>query len=353
MDNTGDFVNWGVFVDGTYQLTDTIRLAAGLRYSYDEKEYSWQTFESTLDWPFDPARVAYDPSQTGAPEDQWYDKFTRKDDWNKTTGRFVVDWQFTNNAMTYFSYATGYKSGGFDGQSFNSGFAQGAFDPEEMTSVELGLKGDFFDQKLRAEVTLFHHELDGRQESVDKRDGPDDPTTAPGVINKDEEADGIEVIVTWSVTDTLRLAGLTTYRETESVSELYYNADGELAGGDSTQEDTETAYTLKLDWTPEVPYGYLLLHMNYVFTGDPGPDEDTAIFATGPWYFQDKKLLNARLAWTNPDENIEVALWGDNLLDEEYAGNPGGFVAGDDALGAYHTTPEDTLTWGVDLRYSF
>ena len=91
MDNTGDFVNWGVFGDASYQLTDTVRVSAGLRYSYDEKEYSWQTFDNSFStWPFLPLRVNYDPSQTGAPQDQWYDEFTSKDDWNKTTGRLVA-----------------------------------------------------------------------------------------------------------------------------------------------------------------------------------------------------------------------------------------------------------------------
>ena len=351
MDNTGDFVNWGVFIDGSYQLTDTIRVAAGLRYSYDEKEYTWQTYDNSFDdWPLPPARVNYDPSQTGAPQEEWFDEFSDKDDWNKTTGRLVVDWQFTDYAMTYASVATGYKSGGFNGQSFGS-VVSGSFDPEEMTSYEIGLKGDFFDDSVRAEVAIFHHELDGKQGQKDVKEGPDDPTAAPAVVTSDEEADGIELILTWNITDNLRVAGLTTYRETESVSELYYNSAGELAGGDKSKGETNTEYTLKLDWTPEIAYGYLLLHMNYQFREDPGPDEDTPIFTTGPWYFQDKKLLNARLAWSNEDDSIEVALWGNNLLDEEYAGNPGGLAA--DTLGAYHTNIDDTLTWGVDLRYSF
>jgi iron complex outermembrane recepter protein len=350
MDNTGDFVNWGVFIDGTYQLTDTIRIAAGLRYSYDEKEYSWQTFQSTLDWPVEPFRVAYDPSETGAPESEWYDKFSSKDDWNKTTGRLVVDWQFTDYAMTYASVATGYKSGGFNGQSFSS-YAAGSFDPEEMTSYELGLKGDFFEDSVRIELALYHHELDGRQRGTDIKDGPDDPTASPGVISSDEETDGIELIATWNITDSLRVAGLTSYRETDSVSEEYFNSAGEPSGGEKTSSESNTEYTLKLDWTPEIPYGYLLLHMNYVFQEDPGPDENTAIYTTGKWYFQDKKLLNARLAWSNEADTIEVALWGNNLLDEEYADNPGGLAAAD--LGAYHTNIDDVLTWGVDLRYSF
>ena len=350
MDNTGDFVNWGVFADASYLLSDTVTLSAGLRYSYDEKEYSWQTFESSIEWPVAPARVAYDPAQTGADPEQWFDKFTSRDDWNRTTGRLVLDWQFTDHAMTYLSYATGYKSGGFDGQSFSS-FVAGSFDPEDMTSIELGLKGDFFGERLRAEVALFHHELDGRQEQVDKKDGPDDPTAAPGVISGDEETDGIEIILTWNVTDTLRLSGLTTYRESESVSEEYYNAAGELVGGETKDTESETDYTLKLDWTPDIPVGFLLLHVNYVYDEDPGPDEDEPIFTTGRWYFQDQKLLNARLAWSNEKDSFEIALWGNNLLDNEYADNPGGLAA--DNLGVYHTNLVDTLTWGLDLRYSF
>jgi iron complex outermembrane recepter protein len=350
MDNTGDFSNWGVFADASYQLTDTVRISAGLRYSYDEKEYSWQTYENTVDWPIPVARFVYDPAVTGAPEEEWYGQFTSKDDWNKTTGRLVADWQFTDYAMLYASYATGYKSGGFDGQRFES-FVAGSFDPEEMTSYELGLKGDFFDDRVRFETALFHHELDGRQRSTDIKSGPDDPTAAPGVVSSDEETDGIELVVTWNVTDNLRLGGLTTYRETESVSELYYNAAGELVGGDTDDSDSSTEYTLKLDWTPQIAYGYLLLHMNYQFSGDDGPSDDEAVFTTGRWYFQDKKLLNARLAWSNDDDTIEVALWGNNLLDEEYASNPGGEAA--DTLGSPHTNIDDALTWGVDMRYSF
>ncbi|NCF20075.1 MAG: TonB-dependent receptor, partial [Haliea sp.] len=98
MDNTGDFTNWGIFADGTYDLTGTIRVSAGLRYSYDEKEYSWQTFPSDVDWPVPPARIAYDPAQTGTPEEQWLDKFEDDDDWDKVTGRLVFDWQFTDTA---------------------------------------------------------------------------------------------------------------------------------------------------------------------------------------------------------------------------------------------------------------
>jgi iron complex outermembrane receptor protein len=350
MDNTGDFTNWGVFGDLTYQLSDTVRLIGGLRYSNDDKDYSWQTNPSDLDWPYAPRRINYDPAETGADPEDYYNKFTESNSWSKTTGRLVADWEFSEQAMTYLSYATGYKSGGFDGQSFQS-VVTGPFDPEEMTSIEWGAKGDFFNNTLRIEGAIFHQELDGRQKSETTKDSPDDPTAAPRVISGDEETDGIELIVQWNVLDNLRLSGMTTYREKESVFENYFNAAGEPAGGETEEAETDIEYTLLFDWTPEIPAGYMLVHVDYVFKEDSGPDEDDAIFETGPWYFQDTKLLSARISWQNDADTIEVALWGKNLLDEETASNPGGYVA--DTLGASHTNIDDPMTYGLDLRYSF
>lgn len=350
MDNTGDFTNWGVFGDLTYQLTDTLRLAGGLRYSKDDKDYSWQTYPSDLDWPVAPVVLNYDPAQTGADPADYLNEFKDSKSWDKVTGRLVADWEFSDNAMAYLSFATGYKSGGWDGQSFAS-FVSGPFDPEDMTNIELGLKGDFFDTSLRLEIALFHQELDGKQTQRDTKDGPDDSTASPSVVSSDDKTDGIELIVQWNVLDNLRLTAMSTYRDTESISDEYYDAAGELKGGVKDTGTSDFDYTLRFDWTPEIPVGYLLVHVDYVFDEDNEPDENSVIFQEGRWYFQDKKKLSARIAWESEDGAFEVALWGKNLLDEEYASNPGGFVA--DALGAAYTGLDDPLTYGIDLRYAF
>lgn len=350
MDNTGDFTNWGVFADLTYQLTDTLSVAGGLRYSSDEKDYSWKTYPSDIDWPVAPVVLNYDPAQTGADPADYYDKFSDSKSWSKVTGRLVANWEFSDTAMAYLSYATGYKSGGYDGQSFAS-YVTGPFDPEDMSNIELGLKGDFFDDSVRLEVALFHQELDGKQTQRTTKDSPDDATASPSVVSSDEKTDGIELIVQWNVLDNLRLSGLTTYRDNESKSDEYYNGAGEPKGGDTDSGNTSTDYTLRFDWTPEIPVGFLLVHVDYVFNEDSGDHDDDAVYYEGPWYFQDEKRLSARVAWESDDGSIEVALWGKNLLDEEYASNPGGFVADD--LGAAYTTIEDPLTYGVDLRYAF
>jgi iron complex outermembrane receptor protein len=252
-------------------------------------------------------------------------------------------------AMTYLSYATGYKSGGFDGQTFSS-IVAGPFDPEDMTSIELGLKGDFFDNRLRIEAAAFLQDLENRQGAESVKEGPDDPTAQISVVSSDEETRGWELMAQWQVLDTLRLTGLTTWRDTERVQDAFFNAQGEPAGGVKQTLDTQTDYTLRLDWTPAVPVGSLLVHVDYIYN-DAQDDSQAVIFTEGPWYFQDRELLNARIAWTNAGDRLELALWGRNLLDKEYASNPGGFVA--DTLGAYTTNIQEPLTYGVEVRYNF
>ncbi len=261
MDNKGDFTNAGIFGDVTYSLTDTIRLSAGLRYSFDNKTYSWQTFPEQLGtWPYAPARVAYDPAQTGADPANYYDKFEDSHDWSKTTGRLVADWQFIDNAMTYLSYATGYKSGGYDGQVF-SAYVTGPFEPEEMTSIELGIKGDFFGDTLRLEGSLFNQELDGQQTSTETKQctagstkdqcNEQDPTAAPTIISQDVTTNGVEAVVQWHALDSLLLTAMSTVRDAEITPQAYFNGDGEPVGGRKQSESTNTDYTLRLDWTPD------------------------------------------------------------------------------------------------------
>jgi iron complex outermembrane receptor protein len=350
MDNEGEFVNWGIFGDVTFELTDALRLIGGLRYSYDDKEYTWQTFDNTIDgWPVAPARLVYDPAATGADPAAFLDRFEDDENWNRTTGRAVAEWSFMDSAMTYLSYATGYKSGGFDGQSFAS-IVAGPFDPEDMTSVELGLKGDFLGNRLRVEAALFHQELENRQGAESVKDGPDDPTAQVGVVSSDEETMGWELMAQWQVLETLRLTGLTTWRDTERVQDAFFDAQGEPQGGVKETLDTQNDYTLRVDWSPRIPVGSLLVHVDYIFN-DAADDSEAVIFAEGPWYFQDRELLNARIAWSDAGETLEVALWGRNLLDKEYASNPGGFVA--DTLGAFRTNVQDPLTYGMEVLYNF
>ena len=60
-------------------------------------------------------------------------------------------------------------------------------------------------------------------------------------------------------------------------------------------------------------------------------------------------LVNLRLTLTNPDNTWEAALWGRNMLDEEY------YIIGIDipVLGGYAGVVAPEAVYGVTLRFYF
>jgi len=348
IENTGVFENFGVFVDGTYELNESMRIAAGLRYSKDEKEYTWQTFPVADQIDFPTVRnLIYTP-----PNDD-FRKYEAQDDWSEVTGRLVYSWDISDDAMFYATYATGYKSGGFDGQSFDLL----SFAPETIENIELGLKGDFFNNRMRIEGAIFKQDLQDRQQSVSLI--PEGSSVAkPSVIGGDQDIEGIEIILSYAVLDTLRIGFNTTVRDTESIFERYIDAAGNPAGGVKSKSSADNDWALRADWTPQISKGSLLVHVDYVFDEFTSAFDDSlqsfinaGLISDGPWYQDDQKKLSARVAWLRDDDKLEVALWGDNLLDEDHADNPGGFTAS--TTGASLTRLNAPRTWGVDLRYSF
>lgn len=347
--NEGDFTNWGIYGDLAYQLGDRITLIAGLRYSEDEKEFSW-LFPPT-------SFVALRPgvsNQIFTLDDEYASAYTTplkaKDNWSQTTGRAVAKYELSDQLMTYLSYSTGYKSGGFDSLDITS--ADEPLDPEESEMIEWGLKGDLIGGVLRMQFALFNLQVDGRQTTVESRK-PGEANAIPTVINIDNENKGYELTLDWLVTDTLLIGGLTTWRDQKEESDPYYNSDAELVTRDDSG-NTNTSYTLKLDWTPGIPCGELLVHVDYVYV-ENGVDTDSPDYFPEyddiPHYRDDTELLNARVAWTSEDGHYEVALWGRNLLDKELVSGVRTITRS--SFGTTFVGIEDPLTWGVELRYTY
>lgn len=134
-----------VFVQGTYRITDELGFTAGLRYTRDRKKIV-QSY----------TRVSQNPATPGAPvapfpffgsSDRTYDAFTPK---------FGIDYRPTPNLFLYASATRGYKSGGVNFVASNP--LALAFGPEKIWSYEAGFKSDWFDKRLRFNLTAFRYD---------------------------------------------------------------------------------------------------------------------------------------------------------------------------------------------------
>lgn len=353
VNNTGEFTNWGIFADVDYAVTDKWNVIAGLRYSKDTKDFTWQTPSNSfatvpINSVVDMLGGEQIPLNNLIFEEVDY---KASDSWDKVTGRLVTSYQVTDDDMFFASYSTGYKSGGYDSLGATSDEQPTAFAPEDSTNYEIGYKGVWANQFI-ANISAYYLTLDNLQKSVSSK-RPDDTGAIPLIISIDKEITGLELDLRWMATDSITLGVVSEIRATNTKTPVYYNAEGDLVAAESKSEDASLNYTLTFDWMPEFGVGTTNFHLDYVYLendniNEPGiEDYKLAI----PEYFLDVKSLNARISWANDDDNLKVGLWGKNLLDERYVVGFGDLTAG--VLGTPSVKINRGIEVGIDVKYSF
>lgn len=345
--NEGDFSNSGVYFDMDYTLTEKISVLAGLRHSRDRKSFSWLTPGPS----FAEQRPGVEPVVFGGADgfNVGEGLLEASGKWSATTGRLVGQYRFNESAMTFLSYSTGYKSGGFD--SLNLHTAVEPLAPEKVKNIELGLKGDLLNDLMRVQLSYFDTRVDDRQRAVESKP-PEAANALPRVISGDQKINGLEATVDWLPLDTLRLGLVTTVRDESSRWQPFHDAEGELRD-ERSKSSVNTAYTLAVDWAPVIPVGSLNVHMDYIFRENTDELEPDFIdsYSDIKGVGRDHKRLNGRIAWSSEQGNYELALWGRNLLDNRVVGSVGGRTL--DIFGTPYTSISEPRSYGAELRYNF
>lgn len=339
--NNGVFNSYGIYSDVDYQYNEQWGFTAGLRYSRDEKDFSWDIRERSFGASLPSLTEFLFPLVTNLKASK---------DWSKLTGRGVVRFQPDADQLWFLSYSTGYKSGGYD--SLDPTSAANPYAPEEVKNIELGYKAELW-QSVRVQTSIYNMDLTNRQRSVSSK-RPGDGVAVPLIINGDQDIRGMELIVDWQATPALKLGLVTEYRKTESSWEQFYNGDGDLVT-DTEKDSSADAYTLTADWTPDWAFGdgQWKVHVDYVYEENTRADDPDilAIAKQIPAYFADSKNLNARISWQSNSDHWEVAIFGKNLTDNEMTGGIGGFAAA--VLGTPITSLNPPRTAGVEVKYQF
>ena len=115
------------------------------------------------------------------------------------TPRIAYKQNISDDLMVYMSATKGFKSGGWNSRC-TSGPACLSFNPESIWSYETGLRGDFMDGRLRANLTLFHSDLKDLQTTAATPDGQFLTTNAGGINNT-----GVEAEITYLPTENVQV----------------------------------------------------------------------------------------------------------------------------------------------------
>ena len=174
----------------TYQMTDQWSLTAGLRFTYEEKEFTRrseqhrgnsETGDPNLFGGFDNGTGAIPPDFFPGTGIRITDIEGATADWNALTPRLGLEYQWTDDMMFFASAARGFKSGGFNGRaSVASNPLQGEpYDPEFVWTYEIGGRTAWLDNRLLFNATVFYNDytdlqLSSFSSSDSDGDGVDD-----------------------------------------------------------------------------------------------------------------------------------------------------------------------------------
>ena len=128
------------YAQGTYEVLTGTNLTFGVRYSYERRSLS-----GTETFSINGATASTESVPTAgiAPHTSY----------SKPTFRAAVDHRFGANVLGYFSFNTGFKSGGY-----NADYASNPpFKAEAIKAYEVGLKSELFDRHLRFNIAGFHY----------------------------------------------------------------------------------------------------------------------------------------------------------------------------------------------------
>ena len=161
---------FALFADATYDLTDQWSLSLGGRYTWDERNSRIlrRVFLGGGGSPFFGGTGLVIANQTD---------FTGTADFQRFTPRASIAYQPTPDHNIYASYSRGFKGGGFDPRGVAAACRTPAgavcnpqevydflsFDPETVTSYELGWRAQLFDRRLRFSLNAFHADYDDVQ----------------------------------------------------------------------------------------------------------------------------------------------------------------------------------------------
>jgi iron complex outermembrane recepter protein len=140
--------SWAVFGQASYQLTDTLKLEAGIRDTHDTVSNDGTATVANLGTYVTTGAVDY----SNSPAAGYYTS-------SKATYHGALDWQLTPRNMLYVKYDTGYKAGGFANGTTGNYYYQ----PETNTAYEIGSKNHFWGNKLELNADVFDYEYTNQQ----------------------------------------------------------------------------------------------------------------------------------------------------------------------------------------------
>ena len=312
-----------------YKVLEPLTLTAGLRYTSEKKQLD-RVFGCNAP-PLGCIAPPGQPFNYYIPEGTSVSKT-----FDATTPSVGAAWKFSDNLNTYFRYAEGFKSGGFNGEYSNTtetpqqnvDETRRPFEPEKQRSYEVGAKSSFHGGRAQLNVAAFHNKLSNYQASLFVASG-----AAASVIRNAGKAtvQGVEVEAVVQPVRGVRVQANYAYLDSQ-YDRFIDDAGVDQADNRAFIHAPRNTFNLLLDTRlAQLSVGELRAVADYAYTSSyflypyqlaaSGPANNPGQPVAGDTKVNGHGLLNLRLSLSkvklSDSATGEVALWCRNALDED------------------------------------
>ncbi len=320
-----DTETWAAFADVSFDLSDTVNLSLGARYTQDERTstVTREAFAPGTNGLVSPYFGGNGTSLTAVVTDDEGNEVvptftgTRTD--SDFTPKVSISWQPGDEIHLYAAYSQGFKGGGFDPRGdYSQSVVRSGFGPETVDSYEIGIKSSALDGLIASNLAIFYSDYEDVQ--------------IPSSIGIDNDGDGIidnfvgattnaaaasiigaELDISANFTD--NLSSVVTIGLIDAQYDEYIGPTGaDLSTSQVFQNTPEATASLAMSYDIPVGPGELSLlgsanytGLTYQFgTATPGLDQ------------AGYTLINASAVWTSDNDTWQAGLHARNLNDKEY-----------------------------------
>ena len=331
------------FAEFEYDLTDQWTAIIGGRYSSDKKEGWARVVATTNTQNIEQLSVGGDNSEPLRYQTihdlggfQFVPFITFEESWDDWGAKFALEYKHSDDVLLYASASRGIKAGGFPtgpniifadiAGSVSTGPGDGLFnnpvDPETVWAFEAGLKGEYFDNTLRANISGFYQDYSDMQvQAFFLFPQPVGPAVLEGRLLTvgDTTTAGIELELLWLPP---QIEGATlSFNGGWLTTEVDKDATGiGLEGNDlpnspefTFQVTAEKQWNLNLigdDLLSVVVDGHYSASREFHITNNP--------FLDDPSFF----VLNVSGHYEfGPDQRYRISVWGKDVTDADYYNN--------------------------------
>ncbi|HEX6997894.1 MAG TPA: TonB-dependent receptor [Gammaproteobacteria bacterium] len=330
--------NTGLFLNTVTDLTDRLSLTVGVRRSDDEKEILQERFD-----------------RDGNPCCGFETLTLVRAEATETDPMVSLAYDVTDNIMVFATYQEGFRGGGTSARPTSR--TRVPFGPETLENVEIGMKADFLDRRVRVNASIFdmtYEDMQIASAGLDEFNNPSWITSNAGSA----DIDGFEIELQstigdhWLVDATI---GHTDFQYTDVPTLADCIANGfpassctGILNADSTPARTPRyKASVDLGWMTDLRAGsQISWHIGASYQDETFYAANNDPLARAPAF----TLVNARITWTSPDRSWEAALFGTNITDERAIQSKLNFLAVAGTIETTYVRPEE---WAMSIRKRF